>query len=544
MTESFKKLKKRAFKKALLFTALFGVSAAALTFGALFTIFTLTDVNFPWFAYLLCALGAGVLVGGGVFLLLYPNEKRFARKLDEKYSLGEKAQTMVEFSSKEGAVLTLQREQTEEKLSTLPRKKKSAWGIVKIVLLPVVAIATLSVALALPRGSSAENGYSGSNGEGNSGSETPPVIEYYTATEDQTYTMQTLRANISSSEMQSGLKSFYLYYLDEILTMMEKSQEEEAVTVAEMTETVTDSMDGILSKTEEATSYRLILTEIRGDETSYELLKEIDEGIRESAYAYTRVDVNIKSYSSIVENKNRLLSAIQAAFTTDEDGLIKAMGEKLDSFQTEEEYRAYMQGTAGDAEQKGYLTALGDLLSFETMTALLEKGDGVIVALTALQEDLQAALNAFDGGLALKGDFSVTSETAAAFNDFVLTSKKDGGAALALNEQAYTVALRDHVVNMVNQVFSWWEIPQEIAEQDVYKSVDSGDPPPPPPTDGATVLDPSNGKVEYVPYPDVITAEYIDGLIAYLNSDPDIDEATKEQLRKYVEDYFNQLNNQ
>lgn len=71
---------------------------------------------------ILIGLGCGLISFGIFFPILKPNDNKVAIKLDQKFNLQEKVQTMIEYQNEEGFIVELQRKDTKNILSKIPVK--------------------------------------------------------------------------------------------------------------------------------------------------------------------------------------------------------------------------------------------------------------------------------------------------------------------------------------------------------------------------------------------------------------------------------------
>lgn len=119
----FKKFKRRLLLSALVKCIAACLGAAALAAAVVTAVLRLTDVSSaisPGPMYLVCCIGCGavaLLIGGAV---LYPTDKRTARRLDSALELGEMTQTMLEYRDDEGLVAAMQRDDTDRRLRESP----------------------------------------------------------------------------------------------------------------------------------------------------------------------------------------------------------------------------------------------------------------------------------------------------------------------------------------------------------------------------------------------------------------------------------------
>lgn len=130
-----------------------GASAGLASVGAL-----LLAAKLAGFEPLLCLLGLlAVPIGGAVcFALTHESARRLSRRMDDDLELEERVQTMLEFDGAGGAMIELQRRDTEKRLSDIPvgrLKFRRAW---LFILLPVLSVSLLVGAVICPEAAEPE----------------------------------------------------------------------------------------------------------------------------------------------------------------------------------------------------------------------------------------------------------------------------------------------------------------------------------------------------------------------------------------------------
>ncbi len=496
MIDSFKELKNKARKKSIGYSALTGISVGSLSFGSLFLAFKLTEVAFPWYGYLISVL-AGVLVGGVLLLSLYPTNKRLARSLDSKYGLGEKVQTMVEFFGKEGAVLELQREQTEEALRSLPKPKKDLKWALKLFLLPLLAVSMLTTSLVVPKPTEEPPGTV----------VTPPGEEPFEWDEWVERDLQTLIANVQGSTLTEKLKPAYVLLLEELLA---KLTAEAPPTQMEMLTAVKGGMDLLVSLTKGANSYNAYLAALKANKPTSPWTASLETALKESAKAYQKVDGTDKKRFETVQacTRLKLQDPINVSLTT---YVQEVMGRIADYGQTE--YISFVSD---------YAAELDGLLAHEGVANLAE-GEALTSGLLQLKEDLQATVGLFDESY---GVAAVRGRAEKAFNTFI--SKENDGALVTLAEQANSVLIKDYTLYTLGYIFDV-AVPSEDEEEEENDKI----PEAPPDEDeylyDGMVLDPITNT--FVSYHDLIS-RYRETLNALLEADAKEDEP---QMTKELE---------
>lgn len=150
MSENFKKIKKKYTIMAIVAGVVLGVCCGVAVTCALAVAFKRCAIDFFWALYIPIALVLSAGFGAAFCFLLRPTDKKIAKKLDRQFALREKAQTMVEFSAADGAMATLQREQTDEALGEVAKKRVDLKWLWKFAFIPVLALAMLFVGIFVP----------------------------------------------------------------------------------------------------------------------------------------------------------------------------------------------------------------------------------------------------------------------------------------------------------------------------------------------------------------------------------------------------------
>ncbi len=511
MVESFITLKKEEVKRCWIFCAVTAVSVAVLLFGALFTACKVLERSLPWYIYLAVSFGSLLLVGGIALLFCYPTTKRFAKTLDTTYRLGEKVQTMVEFTGKEGAVIELQRAQTDRALSALPPRKKTFFSVLKMVAMPVLAVAMLVTAIVLPN------------------TAPPKVAEGENPYESGVYqvrNLETLIANVQKSTLTDDLKTPYVATLTDLLTLIK----DETTTHNQMMAGVRGSMNLIITLTRADNTYNAYVSAICAAEQKAAILP-LAKALSDSGEAYREVTgINVRRFSTVdsAENKQELLTKVKEILNT----YASEVNAELSAIVEEDAYRSYITD---------YTTQLTTVLG-QIPTPTEESVEPILGALLRLNEKLLATNTQLgEGGYTLEG---VCGEAATAFTDFIEGS---GNAGLLMNEQAYSYLMKDYVLRTLGDIFGV-SVPTEDSSYVDENSGSGGLPGGSEGNEGGSggggsgelefpndglVLDPSDGT--YKPYGELI-GKYYSNVLQLLET-----EEISEELRTYLEAYFNAL---
>ncbi len=146
----FIRFKKKLRRSALIKALIFGLSCGLLSAAGVILYQKLTTIPPELRLYLPVGAGVAVTTALVAFLILRPSKRRIARKLDHDLLLGEKVQTMLAYEHEDSDMLTLQREDTDERLKATPARAvryKHPWVH---AFAPVLACALLTVAVMTP----------------------------------------------------------------------------------------------------------------------------------------------------------------------------------------------------------------------------------------------------------------------------------------------------------------------------------------------------------------------------------------------------------
>ena len=150
MGKGFAELRARFRRGALIRALVLGISLGVLASAVALTAVKL--MGLPIDPLLLIPIGAavGLAVFGITLLMLYPSERRLARRLDRRLRFNEKVQTMVAFKEGDAAMVTVQREDTEARLAALTARQLRTGREWIILIAPMLAVAMTVVALLIP----------------------------------------------------------------------------------------------------------------------------------------------------------------------------------------------------------------------------------------------------------------------------------------------------------------------------------------------------------------------------------------------------------
>ena len=150
MSERFKKLKRKYLFGAILKSVICGVSFGLFAVGIILLALKLSAISLGIVWYIVIGVAAAVIGTGVSFVFFKPTNKKVATRLDNEFSLEERVQTSLEFSGQEGVLLGLQRADTEQKLSNLPKSKVRFSRIWQFGVTALIALAMATTAFVVP----------------------------------------------------------------------------------------------------------------------------------------------------------------------------------------------------------------------------------------------------------------------------------------------------------------------------------------------------------------------------------------------------------
>ena len=118
MSERFKKFKQELLISHIVKSVLAGLGVSLATVGGLLLLRNYEIIRLQLIFIILIGVGMLVLGMGAVFALSARSDMSVAIRLDRQFSLGERVQTMLQYQSDDGAILQLQREDTEKSLAS------------------------------------------------------------------------------------------------------------------------------------------------------------------------------------------------------------------------------------------------------------------------------------------------------------------------------------------------------------------------------------------------------------------------------------------
>ncbi len=123
MNENFKKFKNKIIRHAIIESVIAGVASGLLVVAVLLFAFTFIGTDLAVWIYVVAGVAVAAVVGGVVFLILRPTDKKIARRLDKDLAFNEKVQTMVAYSRSQDSLAGIQRHDTAARLAAAGTSK-------------------------------------------------------------------------------------------------------------------------------------------------------------------------------------------------------------------------------------------------------------------------------------------------------------------------------------------------------------------------------------------------------------------------------------
>lgn len=243
MTENFKVVKNKYQRLAIISSVALGVFCGVIVACALLLAFKLSAISFAWYYYLLIGVGVAGICFVPFYFLMRPSDQKLAIKLDGEYNLNQKVQTMVEFANEQGALVTLQREQTDKALSVAAKSMPDLKGLLKFIFIPVVAIAVGVCSIVVP--AKKETVY----------------LPGFTLSATQRLALLNLIDDVNESDMAEGLKTTTVATISNLIDTLE-----EVTLQSEMKKAVINSVKSVDLIISSANSYLPVYEAFKGNE--------------------------------------------------------------------------------------------------------------------------------------------------------------------------------------------------------------------------------------------------------------------------------------
>lgn len=386
MNESFKKIKEKLLIRAILISVATGVSCGLLAAGIVLLALKLNGIAINAGYYVLIAVLTAAAIGVPLFFLLRPDDRKTAKALDKEYSLNERVQTMVEFRNAESEMAQLQRENTEEALKTLPKRKIGfkfgsgaffgglVWNnIVQYCVAPVVALAVFLPAIIIPMRSVPADGDDNDD---------------YSASKFELTALNQLIGEVKKSSLESDLKLTFTQSLEKLLGDVSETQSKSFMETC-----VSNTVITVDNAVTAANSYAAICAQL----SKYEKSKPVSSAIVNGVTAYKSSGLSIDSYDKVEQVEAQLnnlvtvrmeskISPLRDEFAvTIEEGLGGVIAGYVEAIQTA------LTASDSDGEDALYLSLNGFSDSLGVLSGYVAAGE---YQESFLQSRVESAFNA------------------------------------------------------------------------------------------------------------------------------------------------------
>ncbi len=249
MSENFLKFKRKYNLVRILKALIYGASAGLASAGVTLILTKLKISDLDPFISLPIGVGVFLLVGLILYFILRKSDKSLAGELDRRFGLAERVETMLAYKSSEGAMLELQREDTENTLGAVRLKDFKAKRLWLCFVVLVLSAAVLVIGFFVPD----MRGY------------TPPEkVIPFELSEMQRAGMEELIRYVEVSEMEEPYRTEIKTELTKLLQILEVT-----TTQSDMQLALAEAMAFILASTSDSSSMTEIANALWETEDDY-----------------------------------------------------------------------------------------------------------------------------------------------------------------------------------------------------------------------------------------------------------------------------------
>lgn len=301
--ENFEKIKKKYLIISVIASVVLGVCLGIAVTCALAVTLKRCAVVLFWAIYIPIALVLSAGFGGLFYLLLRPTDVKIAKKLDKQFGLNQKAQTMVEFANAEGAMPALQREQADEALGEVAKKRVNLNWLWKFAFIPVLALAMLFVGIFVPARKS------------------PYDDPVYNITDAQKTALENLITDVKASSLKDDLKTAAVETLKGLAEGLEKEQPQSV-----MKKAVISAVRIIDTAVANANSYAKFFTVLSSDES----LSPLANAVAGGATFYVSGSTQITSFDGVKAKEKAADESISTVLSGWVSSFMEGFGTKDD----------------------------------------------------------------------------------------------------------------------------------------------------------------------------------------------------------------------
>lgn len=386
MGNNFNKFKKKILLEVLIKSLVYGLCAGLITFSVPLIYIKVKEIDFKTIYLVLIGLGIMIIISSLVFLIIKPNNKKIAKRLDTELNLNEKVQTMIEFEQEDNLMVNIQRENTKHILSTISLKKLTMKFSIFFFVLITIAVSISITALAIPS------------------KETPsgPVIEDpdYDADNWTIQSIKDLIEEVEASEIDNNLKTKYVEKLNNLITLVKDATKE-----SQMKTAVLSTIDDVYLELDITNTNNEVYLILR--DSSYTLVSSLASAINQ--LKIENVSNALGSFVILISGSKDAINGLSSEFGL----LIKKSqldlnNELVASILTFAEAINECKNVPTDhLDPVDDATKIFNLVNDAVKEAVLKNSERVIKAIT-LQKSNQDVANLID--LRLKEIFEITDE--------------------------------------------------------------------------------------------------------------------------------------
>lgn len=437
MSENFRKIKKKYLTVAVVASCILGVCLGVALACALAVVFKTCDVKVHWAVYIPVALVISAGTGFLFFLILRPDDRRIAKKLDRDYSLNQKVQTMVEFANAEGDIHELQREQTDEALGAVAKKRVDLKGLLKFAVVPVVAAAMLFAGIFVPAKKTT--------------GQPEPV---YSITDLHKAAIENLIAEVDDSSLKTELKTFIELELSGLLGVLSEAEYERDMKAA-----VIETVHNVDSLVAASNSYLKIDGVLKSDETLNPFSRAVVNAVvnykSRGNTSLTSMDVVGRYAGNAEERISAVLDAWKSKYLSEYTPKAEGAqtGTPLDMAAAAEKLRTFADALAAKLDNEDLKNAFAPKEEEEISPLSAAGGDALYNLYVQAAGDFSDLADESASGI-YSDNASYYNAIEKKFTSFTakLYGNEDGGTS-ALAEQSYGCMMDDYIRNRLSVIF-------------------------------------------------------------------------------------------
>ncbi len=250
MEDSFIKFKKKIILEILIKCLIISLSIGLISFSLPYLIIKINKIQFNILYLILIGLGVSIVLFVLLFLILLPNDKKVAVKLDKKLNLNQKVQTMVEYQNEDSFMISLQRQNTNSILSNISIKSLSMKFSAIFFVLIGLALSLCITAFAMPNQNETPE---------------PGIVDPGYSMDDWTLlSLKQLVEYVEASNINESLKTKYVNELNGLIDTLEDTDKQ-----SEMIETVKNAIRNIELELDIINTNNEIYTVLKGVSHTY-----------------------------------------------------------------------------------------------------------------------------------------------------------------------------------------------------------------------------------------------------------------------------------